>query len=98
MTIKGGKEAVEFGEITLENNVRLFKVYDCPVELINNLISYAKLYTNNQVWKVIAMGFELLMEQDDRWRIEIEKRISALEDKVFSEDKSDEPITMGNPL
>lgn len=40
-----------------------FKVYDMPSELVNQYISMAKLYYDNQVWKVLEQGMDLLLAQ-----------------------------------
>lgn len=37
-----------------------FRVYNCPNKLINEYIAYAKLYCDNQVWKVMELAFESL--------------------------------------
>lgn len=96
MVIRQGEEAKKLGIVTLENNRKTFKIYDCPTELINKYISYAKLYHDNQVWQVMERGMKLLMEEEKEWRIQVEKRLKLLEDSVFKEkDNEEEPLTFG---
>lgn len=94
MVIKQGKEAKKMGEIKLERSVRIFKVYDCPVELINKYISYAKLHFGNQVWKVMEKGMNLIMNEQSEWKVTVDTRLKALEDKVF-EEKEEQINTFG---
>jgi len=99
-TIKQGEEAKRMADlITLENNRKTFKVYDCPIELINKHISYAKLHFDNQVWKVMEKGMNLILEEQSEWRFKVEKRLELLENTVFKEKKEEEeseiPKTFG---
>jgi len=81
--------------ITLENNRRNWRVYDCPTDLINKYISYAKLYEDNQVWKVLERGMRLLMKEEDDWKQSVERRIKSLEDKINNKE-IETPKTFGN--
>lgn len=56
-----------------------FRVYNCPVELKNELVSMAKLHYDNEMWKVIADGLELLKKEKDG---EFEERYAELEGRV----------------
>ena len=85
--IRQGKEGDLF---ILENNSRTFKVFDCPVELIGKYISYAKLHFDNHVWKVLEKGMQLIMDEETSWKVQTEKRLALLEDKVFKKNKDDE--------
>lgn len=96
MVIKQGEEARKLGVITLEDNRRTFKIYDCPTELISKYISFAKLHFGNQVWKVMEKGMNLILEEEKEWRIQTEKRLTLLEDAVFKKQEEDKgPITFG---
>ena len=82
--------------ISLDNNVRSFRIYDCPVELINKCISYSKLYFDNQVWKVLEKGMNLIMNEEMDWRISVENRLATLEQRLELSEKGEEEIqTMG---
>ncbi len=94
MTIKQGKEAIKLGEIRLERDIRTFKVYDCPTKLINKYISYAKLHFDNQVWKVMEKGMNLIMNETSEWKVSVDTRLKALEDRVF-EEKEEQITTFG---
>lgn len=37
-----------------------FKIFDCPQEISSEYIGYAKIYCNNQVWKVMKIAMEAL--------------------------------------
>jgi len=77
------KKPEEIGKISLERNVRTWKIYNMPVELINQYISYAKLYFNNEVWRVLEKGMKLIKEEETEWKVQVEKRLRALEEEVF---------------
>ena len=96
MTIRVGEDAKNFGEIKLERNIRTFKVYDMPVDLINKFISYSKLHYDNQVWKVMEYAMNLILEEGTTWKVVVDKRLKILEDQVFQEEKKDtKPKTFG---
>lgn len=91
--IEQGEEAKKIGKISLTNNRRTWKIYDCPVDLINKYISYAKLHFDNQVWKVMEKGMNLIMNEETEWKVTVEKRLQALEDAVFK--KKEDVVTFG---
>lgn len=93
MSILKGKNAIE--EIKKEvpvSNRRNWRVYNVPVELISKYISFAKLYYNNEVWKVMEYAMELLEKeqtgvQNVAERIEtLEKRVKVLESRLEEDD------------
>ena len=95
MVIKQGEEAKQLGIIRTINR-KSFKIYDMPVELVNQLISYAKLYHDNEVWQVIEKGMNLIMNESKEWKILVDTRLTALEDRVFNEkEKETEISTLG---
>lgn len=90
-----------------------FKVY-IPVEkkdLINQYISYAKLYADNQIWKVMKKGFDLIQNEENFIRKkakiadtteefidkvnQLEERVIALEAAIEKKNEEKEPATMG---
>lgn len=73
--ITKGKEA---GRVLLSRNRRAFRIYDMPVELINWYISYAKLHCDNQVWKVLKLGKDLIEKKE----LDIQKKVAELEKRV----------------
>lgn len=75
------------GEVSIDPNevdTSDFVVYNMPVPLIQKYISYAKLYYDNEVWKVLAKAMELLVEEQTTWRDSVEYRLGDLEMKVES--------------
>jgi len=89
-------------EIRLENNIRNWRVYNMPLELINRYISYAKLRFNNEVWKVLEYGMSLIDEQETTAKslkdrvIQLEADVQALKLLLNKENKEIEvPITFG---
>jgi len=96
------KDPKEIGKITLEDNRRTWKIYDCPVELIKQYIAYARIHFDNQVWKVLEKGMKLILEKDKEckeWRDDIERRVRELEKKIalltVKEEKEEVPATFG---
>lgn len=89
-----------------------FKVYVPSDEknLINQYISYAKLYEDNQVWKVMKKGLDLIQNEENFVRKkakiadateefidrvnELEERVATLESTIDKEEEK-EPVTMG---
>ena len=63
-----------------------------PVDLINKYVSYAKLYFNNEVWRVLEKGMKLIMQEETEWKIQVEKRLSALEAVVFKSKPEEEEV------
>jgi len=57
--VKEKKKELEEGDTERTD----FKVYDMPSDLVNKYISMAKLYYDNQVWKVLEEGMDLLLAQ-----------------------------------
>jgi len=85
--------------VTLENNRRNWRIYNMPTELINWYISYAKLYCDNQVWKVLELGKELIEKKKLKLEekiLELEKRIEILEEMVGK--KEEEVRTFGGEV
>ena len=81
--------------VELIDNRRNWRIYNCPVDLINQYISYAKLYFNNEVWRVLEKGMKLIMQEETEWKVQVEKRLSALEQSVFKKEKEEEVLTFG---
>jgi len=87
-------------EIALENNSRNWRVFNVPIELISKYISYAKLHFNNEVWKVMDLGMNLILEADItakglQERVEIlEAEVQALK-QLINKEKGIEPTTFG---
>lgn len=59
-----------------------FTVYDMPTDLANKYISMAKLYYDNEVWRVLEHGMELMVEEHTTKVEDLEDRIDRLEAKV----------------
>jgi len=77
---------VEAGS-NLDKSRSTFKIFDVPNWLINEYIAYAKLYTNNQVWKVMDQGMQLL--QNDMVSIQdLEKAQLEFQQAVHDEIKA----------
>ena len=55
-------------EITLVDNRRNWRVFNMPVDLISQYISYSKLHYGNDVWKVMEYGMKLILEHDTNAR------------------------------
>lgn len=79
-----------------------FKVYDVPIELINKYIAYAKLYCDNQAWKVLEIGMKMIEEgyinvEDLQKQIEMLKiEINDIKDKI--KEKKDGISTFGGKI
>lgn len=94
-----GKEAKDtIGEIRVERKKRTFKVYDMPIGLIDRLISYAKLYHGNQVWKVVEEGMDLLQAKETSWKVMTDIRLDKLEKEVFEKEKPKKSKTWGENI
>jgi ribosome assembly protein YihI (activator of Der GTPase) len=72
----------EAKKATVESAGTNLLVYNVPPELYSKCISLAKLYYNNQLWKVLEAGVERILTDKDKWKEEINERISALETKL----------------
>ncbi len=59
-----------------------FKVYNMPVDLVQRFISRAKLYYDNEVWRVLKKADKLLTEEETSRTDKMEKRIDALEAEI----------------
>ena len=57
-------------------------VYNVPKELISKCISLAKLYYDNELWRVLEIGVERILTDKDKWKVEIDFRLAALEAKL----------------
>ena len=92
--------SVDF-KIELEDNRRNWRIFNMPVELISKYLSYAKLHYDNEVWKVMELGMELILERDrTSFTLEdkvknLENELSALKSLLYAE-KCKEVDTFGN--
>ena len=81
----------EFREKLMEKQekkeVITFRIYDMPVELFKEYVAYAKLYFDNQMWKVLEKGMELIKLDEAKKKTEFENRLTKLEDRVASLEK-----------
>ena len=85
-------------KIELEDNRRNWRTFNVPVELISKYISYAKLHYNNEVWKVMEQGMELILERDrtsftvaDKVK-NLEAEISALKSLLYAEKEKETKV------
>jgi hypothetical protein len=87
-------------DISLEDNRRNWRVFNIPIELITKYISYAKLYFNGEVWRVMDLGMTLILESDktatgmeDRLK-HLEAEVTALK-QIINKEKNERPATFG---
>lgn len=59
-----------------------FKIYDVPVELKNKYISLAKLDYDNQVWKVLERGMELINDERRTKVQRLQEQIAELNERI----------------
>ena len=65
-----------------EKKIVTFKVFDMPLELFKEYIMYAKLYFDNQMWKVLKHGMKLIKTEEERKKTEYDNRLTILEDRM----------------
>ncbi len=66
-----------------EDDARIdFKVYNMPVDLVQRFISRAKLYYDNEVWRVLKKADKLLHEEETSWRDKVNNRLDVLEGEI----------------
>lgn len=86
-------------KITLEDRIS-WRIYNMPVDLANQYISYAKIRFGNDVWKVMEYGMNLILEHDTNAR-EMKQRVEDLEREVqilkslVNKDKGNGTTTFG---
>ena len=89
-----------------EKKIITFRVFDMPVEDFKDWVAYAKLYFDNQMWKALHKGLELIKADEAKIKGELDTRITLLEERmakveqtVYQNDDWDEkrnPKTLGN--
>lgn len=94
-------DTVDEEDVELEDDDRInFKVYDMPVELVQEYCAMAKLHYDNEVWQVLADAMALMKEKQHRR--DLEERVRELEAKVAmlqaQDNYGDEPNNDGNDI
>jgi hypothetical protein len=61
-------------------------VYNVPIELIQQYVSMAKLFYQNQMWKVLEEGMALLVSEksnvQSEWQAKVEAAISDITKRI----------------
>jgi len=81
-------------DIEVRMDRRNWRIYGMPVDLINWYISYAKLYCDNEVWKVVELGKKAIEKEKEEWKIEIEKRLNQIENILEKMTKKKEEVSV----
>ena len=89
-------------KISLIDNRRNWRVYNIPLDLINRYISYAKLRYDNEVWRVLEYGMQLIDEREtiakslEQRIIQLEADVTAIKMLLNKEEEENKiPITFG---
>ncbi len=93
---------------TIESEGTNLLVYNVPNELYTKCISLAKLYYDNELWRVLEAGVERILTDKDKWKEEInnhfkehEIRFATIEAKLAflmessNKDEEKEATTFG---